>query len=133
MRKENWDTELFNFINSKKYTSFQWGVHDCIMFAVGCAQAMTGIDLAEKYRGYATEDEAMEIIKVAGGFKELVTENMGKEISPKMARRGDWVLLELNEMPSLAVCLGSQAMGVRKESGLALRPMPEAKAAWRIN
>jgi hypothetical protein len=132
MRKETWDIDLMDFLKSKENTPFQWGVHDCIMFAVGCAQAMTGIDLAEKYRGYSTQEEAAQIIKKARGFLELVTENMGEEITPNFARRGDWIMIETEGQPALSVCMGTTVIAAGRD-GLVRHPMNEALAAWRID
>jgi len=30
---------------------FEWGTHDCALFAAACVAAMTGMDFAETYRG----------------------------------------------------------------------------------
>lgn len=132
MRKETWDIDLMNFIKSRESSLFEWGVNDCVLFAAGCAQAMTGADLSEKYRGYTTEMGAALIIGRAGGLRELVSSNVGPEISPKIARRGDWVLIEENEIQSLGVCMGSIVIAVSRYHGIVRRPMPEAITAWRI-
>ena len=118
------------FIKSRKKTPFWWGVHDCVLFAVGCANAMIGGDLAEKYR-YSSEEEAAAIIKGAGGFRELVSFNMGPEIPPKMAQRGDWVMILQDDHEALAVCIGIMAIAAGKD-GLVTRPMSEAITAWRV-
>jgi hypothetical protein len=133
MRKETWDIDLMDFIKSREKTTFCWGVQDCVLFAADCAQSMTGIDLADKYRGYTTEMGAALIMGRAGSLQKLVNLNIGPEISPKLARRGDWVLIEQNGVQTLAVCLGKKAMGVKKEKGLAMVPMSDAITAWRID
>ena len=131
MRYQDWDIKLAEFIKSRKDMPFQWGSNDCVMFAVNCAEAMTGVDLAEKYN-YSTLEGAQEIIKNAGGFKELVNLNMKNEISPKLARRGDWVLIQQQDgTQALAVCIGSVVIAAGKD-GLVQRPMSEAITAWRI-
>jgi len=132
MRKETWPTDLAAFIESRKDTPFQWGVHDCTMFAVDAALAMTGVDRAGAYRGtYDSLESAAMIIAAAGGLLELVTQNMGPEIDPKMAQRGDWVLIDQDGSPALGVCIGVNliAAGIH---GLVSKPMTEAITAWRI-
>lgn len=132
MRLDGWDTLLFQHIKSRAKMPFAWGEHDCVMFAVGCAQAMTGVDLAESYRGYETQLQAARIIQDAGGFRELVTLNVGPEISPKLARRGDWVMISQGDSLALAVCIGSDAIAPGKDKLVSV-PMSEAIAAWRID
>jgi hypothetical protein len=131
MRSETWDIDLMAFIKSREKTSFEWGIHDCVLFACDCARAMTGADLAAKYRGYSTEEGAGAIIKEAGGLRSLVTANIGPEISPKMAKRGDWVMMEQDGGPAVAVCVGVMAIAAGKK-GLVMRRMTDAAAAWRI-
>jgi hypothetical protein len=133
MRKETWDVDLMNFIKSRETTAFEWGVFDCTLFAADCAKIMTGVDLAEKYRGYTTEMGAALIMGRAGGLRALVTSGVGPEISPKMARRGDWVLLDESDRYSLGVCMGSILIAVSRYTGIVRRPMSDAVTAWRID
>jgi hypothetical protein len=132
MRLENWPTLLAAFIESRKDTAFQWGVHDCTLFAADSAMAMTGVDLAAAYRGtYEDIASAEQIIAAAGGFRELVEQNMGAGINPKLAQRGDWVLVETITGPALAVCMGINMIAAGP-AGLVSIPMTEAITAWRI-
>jgi hypothetical protein len=132
MRKETWDIDLMAFIKSRQKAPFQWGSQDCVLFACDCAKAMTGTDLAAKYRGYTTEEEAVAIIEKAGTLRQLVTNNVGPEISSKFARRGDFVLIEQDGAPALAICVGEMAIAAGKK-GLATRRMTDAITAWRID
>jgi len=133
MRLENWPTLLNDFISSRMDTPFKWGVHDCTLFAADCAWAITGTDPAKEYRGtYASETSAARIIVESGGFRELVNQNMGQEINPKLAQRGDWVLIHQGDSLALAVCMGINFVAAGKE-GLIFSPMKEAITAWRVN
>lgn len=132
MRIENWPLALAAFIESRKDTPFAWGAHDCTLFAADAALAITGVDPAASYRGdYDSEIGAARIIVAAGGFRALVTQNMGAEINPKMAQRGDWVLVEQDGAEALAVCMGV-SMVAAGQSGLVTRPMSAAITAWRV-
>jgi hypothetical protein len=132
MRKDTWDIDLMAFIKSREKTPFQWGSQDCVLFACDCAQAMTGIDLAAKYRGYSTREEAYEIIAHAGDLRALVNSELASEISPTFARRGDFVLLDQDGVQALAICIGVMAVAAGK-TGLATRRMTDAITAWRID
>ncbi|MEN6375556.1 MAG: hypothetical protein ABFD75_12380 [Smithella sp.] len=133
MRADTWDVDLMNFIKSRRKTPFQWGAHDCTLFAVDCAKVMTGIDLAEKYRGYTTETGAALIIGRAGSLKDLINETLSAfEISPKMARRGDWILFDNEGAEAVGVCIGTMFIAAGMD-GLIMREMSDAITAWRID
>lgn len=132
MRLDNWPTLLAAFIESRKDIPFSWGVHDCTLFAADSALAITGIDPAAVYRGtYHDEASATAIITAAGGFRELVNLNMGDEINPKLAQRGDWLLIDQDGTPALAVCLGVNLIAAGRD-GLVTKPMSDAITAWRV-
>jgi hypothetical protein len=131
VRNQNWDILLAEFITSRHDTPFEWGVHDCTLFAVDAGIEIMGVDLAADYRGrYSDESGAARIIAEAGSLRALVGRHAA-EINPKMAQRGDWVMVEQCGADALAVCIGTRyiAAGVR---GLACGPMSDAVAAWRI-
>jgi len=133
MRKDTWDVDLMKFIQSRSKTPFQWGEHDCTLFAADCAKVMTGIDLAEKYRGYSTETGAALIIGRAGSLRNLINETLSEsEISPKMARRGDWILFDNEGAEAVGVCVGTMFTAAGKE-GLVMRKMSDAITVWRID
>lgn len=133
VKKENWDTLLAEFIESRRQTPFQWGIHDCTLFAVDAALAMTGFDLAAEYRGtYDSEIGAVRIIAKAGGTLRALVNHHGQEIPARMAQRGDWVLIEQDGYEALAVCVGVKLIAAGR-NGLVQHPMSIAITAWRIN
>lgn len=133
MRKETWPTDLAAFIESRMNTPFSWGVHDCTLFAADSALAMTGIDPAADFRGtYNSQIGAARIIVEYGSFRNLVNTYMDGEINPKLAQRGDWVLVEQDGAEALAVCAGVNMVAAGL-AGLVFRPMSDAITAWRIN
>lgn len=131
MRNETWDVDLTNHIKSLEKTPFKWGSQDCVMFAVGCAKVITGVNHAEKH-SYSTKEQAQDIINSAGGLRSLITANVGPEISPKLARRGDWVLVKQDDTEALSVCLGAMVIAAGNE-GLVMQSMKNAITAWRID
>lgn len=132
MRKETWPIDLANFIESRMAVPFQWGVNDCTLFAADSALAITGIDLAVNYRGtYNSQTGAARIIVEAGSLRNLVNQHMSPEINPKLAQRGDWVLVEQDGSEALAVCMGVNMVAAGHD-GLVYLPMSLAITAWRI-
>lgn len=119
------------FIESRRETPFAWGSHDCALFAADWVASATGTDPAQGLRGrYRTARGAARLIKREGGLEAIADSRLGERIEPKLAQRGDVVLLEGSHGPTLGVCLGVDA-AAPGEDGLMLVPMHNALAAWR--
>ena len=103
-RTTHWATrELHDFLESGATKPFQWGVHDCCLFAADAILAMTGADIADAFRGkYDDEASAFSLIKsVTGGSTVAnaaeycaVQHELEEYPYPLMARRGDLVVVE---------------------------------------
>ena len=68
-RIEGWEIRLDDFIKSRQNQKFQWGVHDCCLFACDAIREITGEDIAYYFRGkYKTKDEAyLMLLAFSGG------------------------------------------------------------------
>ena len=103
-RTTHWATrELHDFLESSATKSFQWGVHDCCLFAADAILAMTGADIADAFRGkYNDEASAFSLIKsvtggsTVAGAAEYCALQYGLEEYPfpLMAKRGDLAVVE---------------------------------------
>jgi len=86
-RLPDWRARLSAAIEEKRRAS----VPDCGLFAADCVLAMTGDDLAERYRGrYASVAQGVELLR-ADGYAD-VCDFIGRhlsEIHPSRARAGD--------------------------------------------
>jgi hypothetical protein len=114
-RIEGWELKLDDFIKSRQNVKFEWGIHDCALFACDAIREITGTDPAYYFRGkYKTKDEAYLLLKefARGGLEETVEKlslEFGfDEISDKFAGRGDWVLCNVptvinEELPTLGI------------------------------
>lgn len=132
MRLANWERKLADEIERARFLPFQWGVHDCCLFAADVVQALTGVDHAAELRGiYRTLRTAERILKKRGGVRQIATDALGPEISPLMAQRGDVVLLPTEYGEALAVCIGAYCVAPG-EDGLQSRPLADAITAWRV-
>lgn len=133
MRKQGWDVLLGKFIASRLDTPFQWGIHDCTLFAADCMEAITGTDPAATYRGtYDSAATAGRIIADGGGLRAIVTATLGPEISISRARRGDLVMIEQDGSNAMAVCIGASLVAAGA-AGLVYRPISAAITAWRVD
>ena len=89
MRKEGWESALNKHLET--VGPFEWGTNDCCMFAVGCVEAITGVDYGKPYRGYKTKIGAARRLSDGGGVEGIATECLGKHKEPVKAKRGDVV------------------------------------------
>ena len=110
---------------------FEWGVHDCCMWAADCVLATSGIDHAADVRGtYSDAAGALRVLAQLGGI-EAVGARAGAEIPPLAAAVGDVGLIESAGRQLLAVCVG-QVWLAPAAAGLGAHPLPEARKAWRV-
>ncbi|MCW8857693.1 MAG: hypothetical protein OQJ95_10045 [Kangiella sp.] len=137
MKKLNWQTHLFGFLEAQKDQSkFSYGICDCFTFASEAIRLQTGISIAGPYLDkYKTEKQALKLMKKLGldEFTDLVAEHFS-EIKPTLAQRGDIVAFD-HPGPfkvALAVCVGQYAVGLHPEKGLYPVEMKDWIHAWRI-
>jgi hypothetical protein len=132
-RIEGWEARLLAVTRKSLAKKFEWGTNDCCIFVADCILAITGDDLASEFRGtYSTEAQAkkMMITLDCHGVGDVASRYL-PEISPKMARRGDIVLIEGIYGDFLAVVDGRTAVGPTQEGQLH-SPKGLAKRAWRV-
>jgi hypothetical protein len=114
---------------------------DCGLFTAGALEAMTGVDLGARFRGkYAGNISAEKAMRrFCGGDLERLAETIAKEyelkeVAPRMAQRGDAVLIGDGENgPALGVIdiRGNVAVTV-SAAGLAYRDRESILRAWRV-
>jgi hypothetical protein len=132
-RKSNWEAELADFISSRKETEFQWGTHDCALFAADAVLAITGDDPAPDFRGvYSDQAGARQALRDFGNGTLLKTYQIRfDEKAPAFARRGDLIWNGF----AIGVCYGEFAMFVGEPDGvdgLIRLPRKEWKRAFHV-
>jgi hypothetical protein len=140
-RHPDWSTRLSKFLVDRDQVPFAWQANDCATFSCDAIQAITGVDLAAVYRGtYKTQRGSLRAIrKVCGGSSvedaavHAATQHNLPEINPRMAGRGDWVLLPNGEQRMLGIVAldGKHAVAVA-DQGLIFVPLTRALRAWKI-
>ncbi len=141
MRLDGWEAVLRETVERSRERSFEWGAHDCALFAADCVLAMTGTDLATAFRGkYTTAAGSRRaLIRLGeGSLEATVTAVLGEPIAPALARRGDVVLFRSfppdvppEGIEALAVCLGEVAASPGPKA-MTYVPMSEWLKAWRV-
>lgn len=131
MKHPDWHNRLIAVIRAAEKRPFLWGEHDCCLFAADCAEAMTGDNFADGWRGtYDSETGAKKALLRGGGSLEKVLSKYLHEVSVKMAQRGDIAVVENAGTRCAGVIYGG-AVWVPGETGLVcLRIKP--LSVWRV-
>jgi hypothetical protein len=132
-RKQDWQLAFEKCVAENYHTPFEWGTHDCCLWAANLVLAITGHDVAVDFRGkYSTAKEALEILEAGGGVAALWTKHLGAEpVPPLFASVGDVVLADLNGQETMAVCNGDTLLATGT-TGLCALPMSAAIKSWRV-
>lgn len=131
MKHPDWHNRLIAVIRAAEKRPFLWGEHDCCLFAADCAEAMTGDNFADGWRGtYNSETGAKKALLRGGGSLEKVLSKYLDEVPVKMAQRGDVAVVENAGTRCAGVIYGG-AVWVPGEEGLVcLRIKP--LSTWRV-
>ncbi len=131
MKHPDWHNRLIAVIRAAEKRPFLWGEHDCCLFAADCAEAMTGDNFADGWRGtYDSETGAKKALLRVGGSLEKVLAKYLDEVPVKMAQRGDIAVVENAGTRCAGVIYGG-AVWVPGETGLVcLRIKP--LSTWRV-
>ncbi|HCR1899503.1 hypothetical protein OI909_06180 [Enterobacter asburiae] len=131
MKHPDWHNRLIAVIRAAEKRPFLWGEHDCCLFAADCAEAMTGDNFADGWRGtYDSETGAKKALLRGGGSLEKVLTKYLDEVPVKMAQRGDIAVVENAGTRCAGVIYGG-AVWVPGETGLVcLRIKP--LSTWRV-
>ncbi len=146
MKRSEFAERLHAAVAARRGRAFQWGRHDCCLFACDVIRDAGGVDYAAPFRGrYRTAAGAARALRRflgapspklrPAGLLEAVAEKITRdngleEVPPLMAQRGDFVLVDETEGPALGVCLGSHIVAAGP-TGTVLRPLAAARRAWR--
>ncbi len=110
-RVQGWEGALARYIERHRDTPFEWGVHDCGIFAAGAVLVQTGCSVFPTT--WKTHGEARRKIAAHGGLAGCATLALGPAIDGwKKAGRGAIALVEIEgHGPALAVCTGATLCG----------------------
>lgn len=134
VRREDWSDRLTQAVDAAYNRPFAWGMHDCALWAADVVEAMTGRDPAESYRGrYTTPRSAIKTLRDHGfaDLGEAITDALGEPIEPKLAQRGDVVLVAGPAGEAAGICIGSISATPSRQ-GLFFAPMAAWVKAWRV-
>jgi hypothetical protein len=131
MRLKDWPSRLDAALAAARRRPFEWGAHDCCLFAASVVEACTGVDLAAELRGtYSDALAAAALVESLGGI-DAIAALAGLEIDPELAAAGDIGLAEIEGRQSLVVNGGQVWLGAGA-GGLLVAPASSVTRAWRI-
>lgn len=129
-RLADWEPRLNAWMADKQAAPFEWGKLDCVVFAFGCIEAMTGEQVCPPHGDYTTRIGAMRALTKAG-FDNLafVMDSVLDDNPPAMAMRGDIVMHD----GGLGVCLGVTSVFLIEDGvGLKSEPTLACSHSWRV-
>jgi hypothetical protein len=140
-RYPDWQAKLGNFLVANAKRSFRYGEFDCCLFVADAVRVMTGVDLAQHFRGrYTSRSEARERMALFCG--EASVERVAAKVasahgldrvSPREAARGDMVLVQRRREFSLGLMnLNGQDVVIPFACGLMRIDLKHARSAWKI-
>jgi hypothetical protein len=133
-RHPQWEQRLVELVEKRRFTPYEWGRHDCLLFAGEVVKAITGKDHARKHRGkYKSHASAYSYLKSIGhDSAESFLDGMFDEKPVGFAQRGD-IVMEADGIPML--CMGAYALSVGQEGnteGLVGVPRERWVKAWAV-
>lgn len=134
MRFENWPALLIEALDAARGKQFKFGEFDCALFAADIIAAMTGTDLAAKYRGkYSSELGYKKLLGKSRRLEAVIEAAVVdcEEINALLAQRGDLVLYDGTNGVSAGIVYGHNAY-FPTDLGLASVSIDQCRRAWRI-
>lgn len=131
-RVRDWRARLSDVIEDRRRTPFD-EIKNCGVFLADCVFAMTGVDLAAKYRGkYKSVAEGIILLR-RDGYHDLCAflEKHLDEIPPAMARSGD-VMAFVTDLGWAGGIVNGERVTVMSESGLGTVSRNGATRAFRV-
>lgn len=138
MRVDDWQTKFWENITAACERDFEWGVHDCVMFAASSVDAILGTDYfaqAQARYPYSTEDGAIALMQQYGGITGLAESFLDPHTNWGQLGAGDIVLVSeiplRTQMEMLCVHDGQQLIGPTAR-GVINIPLQYALYGWAI-
>ena len=129
-RLPDWPERLSAYVEACRAMPFVWGEHDCVLFAAGAVEAVTGVRPALPV--WRSQEEARVMLRAERGLRRALDRRM-PQIETAQAGRGDLLLVQQpNDGGSLlTVCVGDRwcAPGA---AGRVVGPALSARYAWGV-
>lgn len=132
-RVDDFEVRLARVLDEAQARPFDLGAHDCITFAFRGIQTLGGPDLLAMTPGGWTARTAPILLHFFGGLPRAVSAyaiwSGLRSIAPRLAHRGDLVVIEAGGEPAAGLLLGAEVAVVGPD-GLARVPRSTIIAGW---
>ena len=127
MRLYDWEARLSAYISKVASSPFEYGVHDCALFAAGAVDAVAGFDPAAPWRGhYSTEAGGLKLVRRAGFESHVaVFRDLFPVISGMDRLAGDLVIVIEEGREIMGLTTGA-VIYVLRTDGLGILPIGAA-------
>lgn len=138
VRQPGWQIALSQYLAEAGRQQFQWGTHDCALFAAGAVAAMTGVDPAARWRGkdkpkYRTLRGGLGLMRRAGFVDHAdVAARMFEEVPVATAQPGDLAAIRDGELFALGVVQGEWIYVLQPDGRLGLVELMAAARVFRV-
>lgn len=138
MKIQSWPLALSDTIEQWKDFPFTWGSHDCLQFPFAVAARMLDYDIYSKIGiekfPYDSEEGAKAILdEHFGGDMANFISTVFEEKNPKLAQRGDIVIIEYNGVEYCGVVDSSgRHAACKAKTGIIFAPLSKAVKAWGV-
>jgi hypothetical protein len=134
MRYEDWQTKFWVAMEEARTAHFEWGSHDCVLFAAKMADAISDSGYVGKARAAFTWTDMRSAIQLLGdGLQPQVESVLGEMQRWQRLSQGDIVLIADDDgRESLAIHDGCQLLGP-DEIGYKVIPFRCAKGGWKVD
>ncbi|QBR35412.1 hypothetical protein ETW23_03915 [Leisingera sp. NJS201] len=133
-RLPDWRPRLTQYLARVAALPFRPGAHDCVLFAAGAVEAMTGTDLAVSWRGTYRRLEDGQAALQGLGFEDhlALAAALFAEVPPSFAQAGDLGVFEGGGPGgALGIVQGAAAYVLRPE-GMAVVSRLHMQRAFRV-
>lgn len=139
-RFEHWPSLLSAFLDARRNARFEYGVHDCCLFAADALRAITGTDFAAQFRRqYYTRFGALRRMRehcippTVENLAAQVFASFGlREIAPGYAQRGDVLVLQQPHDTALGIIALDGMPVIAAERGWGISDRSHALKAWKV-
>ncbi len=135
MRHEDWQARFWKAIDAASARQFEWGTHDCVLFAASVADAISDREYLRLARDAFAWNDARSAIALTkdDGLQFLVETVLGNAVRAVDISQGDIALIVDDEgKQSLAIHDGCSIVGI-DAIGLKKIPFRYVKAGWKID
>ena len=123
--------DVLAYLQEQVVKPFAWGSTDCVQFAAGIVERVTGNNYAASYT-YDSELSAARLIRDAGGLEALVSKHLGPmNRDRRECRDGDIVLSAFDRGPTLGIAV-PRLFFLRTEQGVVPVDMELSIGFWRV-